>query len=323
MLNEVMDHFGLTRSLRHVGYFETEPHRQLLEGLKAARQEGELMALAGIVGSGKTTLLWRLQDLLKQEKQVEVAQSLAVDKPRVNLATLMRALAYDLAPHKKVKLPTLPEKCERVLLELILKRERPIVLFADNAHDLHGQTLLGLKRLIELVRRRGGRLSVVLVGHPKLKNELRRPTLEEIGGRATVFELEGLQGHQRHYIAWLLEQTTKPKVSRDDLLADEALELLAERLVTPLQIEHYLTLAFEQAYRFGEKPVTREIVEAVLAPDLDALEPTLTRQGYPSKALAELLNVRQAEVRAFLHGQLPPERTEELKQQILKAGIPL
>jgi type II secretory pathway predicted ATPase ExeA len=116
------------------------------------------------------------------------------------------------------------------------------------AHDLHSQTLLGLKRLIELVRRRGGRLSVVLAGHPKL----RTTCVGQIGGRATVFELEGLQGHQRHYIAWVLEQTAKPKVSRGDLLTDEALELLAERLVPPLQVEHYLTLAFEQAYRSGK-----------------------------------------------------------------------
>jgi hypothetical protein len=184
-------------------------------------------------------------------------------------------------------------------------------------------TWRGLKRLIELVRRRGGRLSVVLAGDPKLKNDLRRPPLEEMGGRVTMFELEGLQGHQHHYIAWVLEQTAKPKVSLGDLLTEEALDLLAERLVTPLQVEHYLTLALEQAYRLGEKPVTRQIVEAVLASDLDALEPALTRQGYPPKALAELLNVRQAEVRAFLHGQLPPDRTEELKQQILKVRIPL
>ena len=39
--------------------------------------------------------------------------------------------------------------------------------------------LVGLKRLIELVRHNGGKLSVVLAGHPKLKNDLRRPTLEE------------------------------------------------------------------------------------------------------------------------------------------------
>jgi hypothetical protein len=52
------------------------------------------------------------------------------------------------------------------------------------------------------------------------------------------------------------------------------------------------------------------------------LEPTLTRYGYSVPALSEFLNIRQAEVRAFLHGQLPPGRTDELKRHILKTGIP-
>jgi hypothetical protein len=32
----------------------------------------------------------------------------------------------------------------------------------------------------------------MFAGHPKLKNDLRRPSMEEIGSRATIFELEGL-----------------------------------------------------------------------------------------------------------------------------------
>jgi hypothetical protein len=39
MLSDVMAHFGLTKSLRHVDYFETEHHRQLLKDLKAAIHE--------------------------------------------------------------------------------------------------------------------------------------------------------------------------------------------------------------------------------------------------------------------------------------------
>jgi hypothetical protein len=61
----------------------------------------------------------------------------------------------------------------------------------------------------------------------------------------------------------------------------------------------------------------------MMALDINALEPTLTRYGYNVKALSELLNVRAAEVRTLLHGHLPEERTAELKQQILKTGIPL
>jgi hypothetical protein len=90
-----------------------------------------------------------------------------------------------------------------------------------------------------------------------------------------------------------------------------------------LQIEQYLTLALEAAYRIGQKPVTVEVIESILAADLDALEATLTRYGYGSRHLAELLNVRPAEIRSFLHGQLAPGRTQELHAQLLAAGLPV
>jgi hypothetical protein len=137
-----------------------------------------------------------------------------------------------------------------------------------------------------------------------------------------VFEFEGIQGHQRRYISWLLEQCA-PDGAPADILAPDALELLAERLSTPLQIQHYLARILEQAHRFGEKPVTPTIVNATLAPDMHELEPTLTPYGYNVKALSELLHIRQAEVRSFLHGQLPPGCTEDLHRQLLAAGIPL
>ncbi len=97
-----------------------------------------------------------------------------------------------------------------------------------------------------------------------------------------------------------------------DIVTPEALDLLAERLLMPLQIQHYVTHVLEQAYRFGEKPVTPASVHMTLAPALHDLEPTLTHYGYNVTALAELLNIRQADMRAFLRGQLPPGRTEEL-----------
>ena len=324
MLTEVMEHFGLANGLRQAGYFETDDHQRLLKDLKAAIYEGNLIVLAGIVGSGKTTLLWRLQEILRQEGKVHVTESLAFDVPRVNLVTLKLAIFYDLASEKDGDLTLKPEKSERRLLDLIRQRERPIVLFVDDAHDLHAQTLRGLKQFMEKVAKRGNRLSVVLAGHPKLKNELvNRSTLEEIAARSTVFELEGIKGHQQQYLSWLLEQCLQPEVAPSEVLTDEAATLLAERLVTPLQINHYLTRALEQAHRFGEKPITADIVDAAMAPDINTLEPTLIRHGYNTKVLCELFNARLAEVRAFLRGQLPADRTEELKQQILKEGVSL
>ena len=241
----------------------------------------------------------------------------------VKLPTLITALFYDLSPEKDFKVPSQSEKRERKLLELIKKCHRTVVLFVDDAHGLHSSTLVGLKRLIELVRHNGETLSVVLAGHPKLKNDLRRPSLEEIGGRAHVFALEGIRGHQEQYIQWVLSQASKNKLQPTDLLTEDAISFLAERLSTPLQIELYLTLTFEQAYRLGQKPITSEIIETVLAVGLDDLEPKLIRHGYNAKALAELLNVRTTEVRSFLQGQLPAGRTQDMRDQMLKIGIPL
>lgn len=321
MRSDVMQHYGLTRDLPRSGYFETEQLREVFDDIKAAIHGGKLLALVGLVGCGKTTTLNRLIATLEGEKEILVSQSLAVDKHRVNLGTLMTALFYDLATDKDFKIPTQPEKRERKLIEVIAKRRKSVALFVDEAHDLHHKTLVGLKRLIELVQNSGGTLSVVLVGHPKLRHDLCRPALEEIGARTALFWLEGIKGQERAYIEWLLTQCTESE--RTEILTDEALELLATSLSTPLQVEQYLTLAFEAAYQVGAKPVNAGIVEGVLAADLDALEATLTRYGYNSRALAELLNVRPAEIRAFLLGQLPPGRTQELHAQLLKVGLPV
>ena len=82
----------------------------------------------------------------------------------------------------------------------------------------------------------------------------------------------------------------------------------AEWLRTALQIEMHLTLAFERAFRLGERPVSAEVVEQVLSRAIDELEPTLTRNGYDALALTVLLKAKPAEVRDFLAGTLPSDR---------------
>jgi len=42
-----------------------------------------------------------------------------------------------------------------------------------------------------------------------------------------------------------------------------------------------------------------------------------------TQVLARLLNTRPAEIRSFLHSQLPPGRTEEIRNELLRVGIPL
>lgn len=323
MLSDVMTYFGLKRTLDHVGYFETEDQTNLFKELKLQVRQGRLIAVTGVVGCGKSTTLQRLQLELASEKDIITSRSLAVDKDKVNLGVLMAALFWDLSTEKDAKPPTQPEQRERKLLALIQKCRKSVVLFVDEAHDLHHSTLVKIKRLIELVRQNGCILSVILIGHPKLKNDLRRPSLEEIGARTNVFSLEGIRGHQIEYIKWLLSECIHDDYLPSDLITDEAIAFLAERLTTPLQIEHYLQRVFEDAYQAATKPVTTDMISAVLAVGLNDLEPRLVRHGYTKTVLAELLNIRLSEVNSFLHAQLPPGRTEDLRDQMLKIGIPL
>jgi type II secretory pathway predicted ATPase ExeA len=239
--------------------------------------EGRLIAVCGVVGSGKTVTMRRLQQQLKEENKVTVSKSLTVEKHSIKLNTLIVALFYDLATDKKIQIPK-GEQRERELRELVRKNKRPVVLFVDEAHDLNSHTLTGLKRLIEVIEDGDGRLSVILSGHPKLRNDLRRPTMEEIGFCTDVFSLDGIAGSQREYINWLISSCTQSDIAVESILMPEAIDLLATRLRTPLQIQLHLTLALEAGYQTGETPVSAELVESVLSRQLDDLEPTLTPQ---------------------------------------------
>lgn len=200
---------------------------------------------------------------------------------------------------------------------------KPVVLFVDEAHDLQGQTLKELKRLMEVIEEDGGMLSVVLAGHPKLRNDLRRSSMEEIGHRMTVFNLDGIAASKREYVEWLLEKCVRSGISIDTVFSAEAVDLLAERLVTPLQVEHYMTLAVEEAFIIGARPVTAEIVASVIAKVINELESRLTRMGYNARLLAQILNIRPAVVQSFFQGQLPPGRMQEIQNELLAVGIPI
>ena len=318
-----MEHYGLALPFDGAGFFETEHHQKVIRQTKAAIQAGRLVALSGLVGAGKTVLAQRLQEDLAREGKVRVAKSLSVDKERVTLQTLMVALFFDLSPEEEPWIPSQGERRERELRNLIRKGRKPVALFVDEAHDLHPKTLRGLKRLSEVVKDAGARLAVVLIGHPRLQNDLRRPTMEEIGHRTTIVSFRGIAGQQRPYLDWLLERCAAEGVVAGDIITDDALELLAGRLGTPLQIEQYLTRALEDGWRVGEKPVTAQLVDTLLSPQLDELEPRLRRHGYDVPDLAELINARPSEIRALLRGELEPARSHEITARLMAAGLPL
>ena len=82
-------------------------------------------------------------------------------------------------------------------------------------------------------------------------------------------------------------------------------------------------LAFEEAFRVDVKPVSAEVMEAVLSRHMDDPEPRLVRNGYDIRAVAELIGAKLGEVRLLMQGGLEAGRTRELTEQMMAAGLPI
>lgn len=138
-----------------------------------------------------------------------------------------------------------------------------------------------------------------------------------------MFTLDGITSSKREYIEWLIESCSRKDTGIDSVITAEAIDLLAERLLTPLQFEYHLTIAFEEAFKVGVKPVTVDIIESIIAKDINELEPQLTRQGYNVRTLAETLNMKPSVVQSFLKGNLSSVRAQEIQNEMLAVGIPI
>lgn len=140
-----------------------------------------------------------------------------------------------------------------------------------------------------------------------------------------MFSLDGITGSQREYIRWLIETCCGNGKNNDisAVLTDEAIDCLASKLRTPLQIQLHLALAFEAGYLAGEKPISEALVESVLSRQINDLEPTLTRNGYRLKDLVEQFGAKPAEIKALFNNTLDPIRTTILQEKMLRAGLPI
>ena len=321
MIHDVKEYFGLKKEFRNAGFFKTENYNMIFQDVISAIKEGYILAITGIVGSGKTITTRKIRKELLKQNQVLVSTNFAVDKNRVNLGTLMYALFSDLIIDKNEKIPSRLEFRERQLMALIKKRKKPVALFIDEAHDLHHKTLTGLKRLQEIVREAESLLSIVLIGHPKLSIDLSRPAMEEIGGRITTLKMEGIRGAEKDYIKWLLDQCLEEKTKSSDVFTDSAIDYMAEKFSTPLQINHYAWISLVKAHQIGQKPVDLDTLQNTISKDLDGVEANLKRFGYGIKTISETVNAKPAEIKAFFQGRLISDRAKEIQDEILKLGI--
>ena len=79
-----------------------------------------------------------MREELERDGRVIVSRALSLEKAKISVPLLVSALFYDLSADKTVSIPSQSERRERDLIELFRKAKRPVALFVDDAHDLHG-----------------------------------------------------------------------------------------------------------------------------------------------------------------------------------------
>jgi type II secretory pathway predicted ATPase ExeA len=318
--NSYLSYYDINRPFQHAGFYETAQHKALLERLTTAIMHGGLIALYGMIGSGKTVTLRRLRENLRKEKEIIICRSMSIQKNRVSLDSLLIALYYDLTSRKTLTVPRYTkERMIRELRNIIAEKNKPVALFIDEAHDLPRATLKELKLLVEAVQEDGGKMAVILAGHPRLRNELKNPSMEEINYRTSFFEMDGAIHSRREYILWLLNECSAPNVEPTQIVEEAGIDILAERLITPLQINQHLAMTLEVGRSAGERPVSASIVQSVISPSVTGWESTLARLGYDDKSIASLLDTKPGEVRALFKGTLEASRSSLLLSQLKQA----
>jgi type II secretory pathway predicted ATPase ExeA len=293
VLAEILRHYKLTGDLGHVGLYESKELVRVEENLKEHIRLGHFVAVTGSVGVGKTTLIRKVSLDLKKSKAAMVSESMTIEKERINLTSLVQALFIDFGekPEKD------RESRDRKLFQLIEKSNRRVVLFVDDAHGVPPKTLFGLKALVE----RG--LCVVLAGHPRLGFNLARGQMEEIGMRCERLEIRGLAGEVGPYLEWLIKQAG----GEIDIFSPEAQEEMVQLCRTPLQVQRVVWEAIKQGYEEGEKQVSRETIQNVIAPDFRDLRTELKRLGYTVRDIANDYGYQTTQVNRFLDGKLPAD----------------
>lgn len=324
MILDALEEYGFIKPLSEAGFYATDRMKRLEDKVKnMALSYGSLITISGSVGSGKTTFINQLMRNLKKEGKCIVSYSYSSDREGVNVKTLLTALLIDLnRSDKPAQISTSPEVRDRHFVKLMEENNKPVVLFIDEAQDLHGNTLSSLKKLSEMAKLSRQTLTIVLAGQPKLKNTIRSSKMEEIGSRAYVIDLdEQIIGKKDHYLQWAIGQCLVKDKKWADVITSEALTHLTGNLITPLQIISHFNRALEIGYAAGIKPVNREVIDQVLKPFGSILESKYARAGYRISTLARILHTSEKEVNQWFIGKLSELRVAEIQEALMHANV--
>jgi general secretion pathway protein A len=246
-------------------FFQSQEHREALARLRYLVNERTMYAglLSGEIGCGKS-ITGRVFT-----SELDPAQFAVVlfENAHFRFADHMRHLAVELGVDaKRIAAARTAAKVYELVREILVNlgdgRGRHLVLVFDEAQDLRSDTLADLKRLLNFNDDGLGRLTIILLGQPELRDRIRShaPLDQRISLR---FHLEGMAVIDcQRYLEHRLKTAGHPT---GQIVSGEAHDLLASTTRgVPRELNRIAKLALEAARNTGSTRVELSHVSAVV-----------------------------------------------------------
>lgn len=246
-------------------FFQSAEHREALARLNYLVAERTMYAglLTGEIGCGKSITASVFTAALDPARHMTVYFRNAHFRFADYVRQLAETVGMEPRPATIRSAAQVYELARQVVHRLNAEEGRHLVLVFDEAQDLRADTLADLKRLLNLNDDGVGRLTLLLIGQPELRANIRRhaPLDQRVSLR---FHLGGMPAMD--CAAYLRHRLRVAGHPTGDLFTPEAECALAEAgRGVPREINRLAKLALETARAEGAPAVAAPHVQAVLA----------------------------------------------------------
>lgn len=189
MKPSIAKHFGISANQ---DIYRGGAYKMFLNDMEEMVRSNEMIALTGEIGAGKTTLFHDLVRKLGNDVTMVYVRSL--DKERMKIGSIVDAMIYDLSIENPRRFyEARSRQLQRIVGEVVVNQKRTVCVVIENAHRLHGNTILALKELREMSFAGYTKMfGIVLIGWPSLIAKIER--LREIYLRMEFLEMNERNG---------------------------------------------------------------------------------------------------------------------------------
>ena len=255
------------------GEFIYPGYERAFEAMMTAARQRQMFALVAPPTAGKTFLFQRVREALRKKGYL-LCEPRILTKSKITEGTLLNSILAEIAGADFKPRTRIADRCDQIY-ELLTtdKGMKRVLLSIDEAQELPPLALRCLKRLHDWhYGVYDNLLSIALIGHPLLKNNLLcNSMVEETGRRTVIHELEPLDSII-DFLTWRLRKSLGGNLDARSLFTTgglEAFEVLLgnrrdnHRNWRPFVICTLASAALERAYRLGERQITEGILREI------------------------------------------------------------